>query len=321
MIPLLFLLLFVSCTLFAYEVLTYTAESGFLGKTATKLFKISESKYKRRRIKKEKILLEEGNVKDKSFINKIDLLIENSQIKKVVPINTEIYITLNIILVLLGFIIGNTLFNYWVISFFISILIVLILYSILYFMSIISNQKVERETIKFINLVENFSDTNDDIVSIMGKVAAYLEEPLKSYVDDFYNEAMSTGDITRSFRHMEYKIQNERLKDIIRNLEICSRHQANYSEIIKANRSGLKVVLKSRQKIKAIVENARTEMAICLFLCGGILAILNLFLSDMLGKNIILSLTDTFVGSLILFYCIANITWIIWKLIVMDKEV
>jgi hypothetical protein len=294
----------------------YINDNKIVGNAATKIFTVTETSYSKRKQKKEQLRLEEGNVKDESFINNIDLLIERSHIKEKIPIfNTEIYISLNIILAFTGFILGINLANYWLVGVILGMGFVIILYAILYMISGFNYERIDKDVLTFVNIMDNYSETNDDIITIMGKTYPYLSNPLKQYIEDFYNEATSTGDIKTAFRKLEFKIENERIRDIIRNIEICSRHEANYQEIIRDTRDTLKDYLKAKQQRKAIMNNGRIEILMCL-----VLSIVMTYVFSSFVPNMFYRLRNDFVGNVILIYCVIIIGITIWNVISFDKR-
>lgn len=309
-------LLLISLIVLIYQLMNYINENKLVANTATKIFNITESSYNKRKLKKEKLKIEEGNVKKNSLINNIDLLIERSHIKDKLPFfNTEIYISLTVILAFTGFIIGSILARYWLIGIVLGMSFVLALYSILYIASGLNYEKIDKEILTFVNIMENYSGTNDDIVTIIGKTYPYLQNPLRQYLEQFYNEATSTGDITTSFRKLELRVENDRVSDLIRNIEICSRHEANYQEIIRDSRETIIEYLKAKQQRKAITISGRIELLVCLLLSAAMIYIFSSFV-----PNLMTSLRNDIKGNVILLYCVVIMGIVIWNTISFDKR-
>lgn len=309
------MLLFISIYIFSYITIRYVNKNSIIKNTSVKIFNLSELRYEERKEKKEQKRLLEGNVRDEKTMDKVDLLIERSYIKDKIPfINAEIYIVGNIILITLAFILGY-IFTNWVIATIISMLVFIINYSVLYFYSGFCYEKIDKDLLTFLNIMENYSGSNDDIVSILGKTYPYLHYPLNKHIENFYSEATSTGDITRAFRKLEYKIENEKARDIIRNLEICSRHEANYQEIIKDNRETIMDYMKSKEKRKSIISNGRIEILGMLGICILMVSITSSFVKDMF-QNLLNNTT----GNIILLYCIAITGLTLWNFISFDNE-
>lgn len=310
------IVLFLSVLFTVYSLLSYSRDNKLLTGTAIKIFNISEERYNKRKEKKEKIRIEEGNIRDKSFLGKIDLLILRSNIKNRIPFfNTEIYISFSITLFATGFLLGDKLFNHWLVGLILALLSTLILYASIYFIAAYNYERIDKESLTFANMLENYSVTTDDIVSIMDQSSVYLKQPLKGYIEEFVSDVARTGDSTIAFRNLEYKIESERVRNIIRNLEICSRHEANYKEIITDNRDTLKEHLKAKEQRKSLINNGRMEIIICYLMCSVILYVFTSFV-----PNLRQLLTETFLGNLILTYNIVVMAVIFWNLISFDKR-
>ena len=310
------IILFVSIMSFIYFLMKYISENKLVNKTTNKIFDAAETSYSKRKHKKEAQRIEEGNVQNKSFINSIDLLIERSRIKEKLPfLNTEVYISLNIIISMIAFLAGILIVHYWLIGIVCAMFSIIALYAILYIISGINYEMIDKDALTFLNIMENYSGTNDDIVTIMGRTYPYLKNPLKKYVEEFYNECNSTGDLTMAFSNLELKIENERIRDIVRNIEICSRHEANYKEIIEDSRDTLKDYLKSKQNRKAIINNGRLEILMCIVMCFIVLVVFKSFVPDLVHI-----LQANLIGTLILLYNVIVIGIIAKGMISFDKE-
>lgn len=304
----LFLLLFTTIFLF----INYVKENY----TNNDIYELVERKYLKRKSEKEQIRIEMGNVKEKTFLGKMDLLIERSGIRKKIHFfNTESYMIINIVLIFASMIFGIIKYKFWIIGIVFSVIAVLILYLILTIMANVNYERIDKEVMTFINILENYSGTNDDITLIMEKTYPFIKEPLSSYIHEFCNDVYTRGDLQEAFRRFEARIENERIKDIIRNLEICSRHEANYKEIIKDSRETLKDYLAAKEERKSIIKNKRIEITMCIVVSGVILSICKSFV-----PNIWQLLKTTFIGNVILLYCITVITICISNIIGFDKR-
>ena len=309
-------LLLIVLTYLTYSVIKYIQQNGAIQKTAIKIFNVTEQKYKLRKDIELARKLEDGEKEKYSFIQELDLMIERSGLRKKMPfLNTEVYIAITIILSIIGFMIGNALTRIWLFGLLITMVIILSSYALIYILSGVSYEKTDKAILPFINILENYSGASDDIVSILGRTYPYIDSPLKDYVEEFYNEATTSGDITRAFRNLEAKIENERFKEIIRNIEICSRHEANYQEIIRDTRNTLMDYLEEKQKRKAIISHGRVEIVMSIVLSSVMVAMFTSFVPNLFGL-----LIDTPIGNGILLYCIFVACLCVWNMISFDKK-
>jgi Flp pilus assembly protein TadB len=160
----------------------------------------------------------------------------------------------------------------------------------------------------FINLLENYSSMEDELIAIFSRIQPFLTEPVRSAVEQCCIEAEMTGDKGRAIRNLEKRIEHEKFKELIRNLEICSRYEANYAEVIKDSRSLLREYLAAAKERKAILNNARIEIAMIIGCCGIVFWMMN----DFTQAGIISILLGNLAGNVILAYCILMLLFAVW---------
>lgn len=308
------LALLLGLTLFVYYLIDYIRSNRAIEKSFAKLYSNTEEKYSKRKDEKERFYLEEGNKSKESFFYGFDLLIERSGLRKKYSfLTTEIYIGLTVVLSVIGYILGS-IFGGMILGAIVITFIVVISYGVLYIKAGTTYEKIDEETIPFINLLENYAGSDSDIVNIMGHVYPYLNDPLKSYIESFYIEATASGDYQKTFMNLENKIESVRLKSIIRNIEICSRHEANYEVIIKDERRSLRNYSKAKEKRKQIIRKGRNDIISCLAMGGILIMMISSFAPTLFGN-----LINTTVGNMILLYCIIVLGMCAYNFIAFDK--
>lgn len=304
--------LFISIVLLIYLIKKYKILSYGMGSFLDK----SESEYKKRKKEKEKLRLIEGNFKETNFIDKIDILLERSGVKnKIKFLNTDIYIILNLLLVLVGLGIGVYVFKYWLVGVIISILLVMFLYLVMVFLESSNYKKIDSQCISFLDLMQNFSTTEDDIVQIMKSTSQYVKEPLKHYIEDFCNEVEEVGSSILPFRRLENKIPNQELSNFIRQIEICSRHEANYSEVIEESRNGIVEDLNGKGDRKAIRDKNTLQKVLAV-----ILGTLCIWLYSTMINNFYEILRESVVGSCILLFLLLVLIAMVWSSIAPNRD-
>ena len=195
-------------------------------------------------------------------------------------------------------------------------IIVLVYISLVLFLSNKNYKKVEENIVSFMNLIENYSKTNNDLITIFGKVYTYLDEPFRSHVQEAYYLGRRTGDTDLALETLQNSVQHKRFREIIRNLAICSHYEANYEEIIEDSRAQLMEYLAGKRERAAMVRNARIELII---LCGTSWVVMYM-MGSFIGENIIAALRDSFVGQLILVYLIVILAVVIFNLVFLGRD-
>ncbi len=152
----------------------------------------------------------------------------------------------------------------------------------------------------FLNLVENFSKSEEDIVNIMDRANQYITAPLQDVINDFVMEARLYGNLTESFDKLCKRLEGTKLSDVFWSLKICSEHDANYTEVLYDAKISVKEYLKSKTIQKAIRNSARIDMAALVAAEWLIIRIMDSFLTQKVGTI----LFSSYIGIGIVAYCV-----------------
>ena len=260
--------------------------------------------------------IERGNTDKENFLLKLDKTILYSNIRKYIPfLNSSIYIFSLVVFSSIALLAGTFLADITV-GLLAAVVIILTYMTLILFLSNKNYKKVEENIVSFMNLIENYSKTNNDLITIFGKVYPFLDEPLKSHVQEVYLLGKRTGNTDLALDTLQNSVQHKRFREIIRNLSICSHYEANYEEIIEDSRAQLMEYLAGKRERAAMVRNARIEM---LILCGTSYVVMRM-MGVFVGQSIIAALRQTLVGQLILIYLIIVLAVIVFNIIFMGRD-
>lgn len=308
----LFVLVFASCfTLFSYLKKYNVIENkirGFYQKTEADV----EERLRLEEIRK----AESGNTDDENLLLKLDRVINYSNIRKFIPfLNSTTYIFTMVIFASLALIIATEVSGFGV-GIFCGGLVVVIYIVVLLLLADINYKKVEANVMTFINLVENYSKTNNDLISIMGKVHYYLEEPLRTQVEECYYLGQRTGDVDLALDTLQRSVQHGKFKEIIRNLIICSHYEANYEDVVEDSRDMLLTYLAGKRERAEMARNARIELTILLGACIVVFYMIQSFL----GESILLLLQSNIIGTVILIYLAIIILLVLFQIVFIGRQ-
>lgn len=280
-------------------------------KSVEKFISKSNLKYKTRSDEKEILQIAEGNFEETKFINKIDLTLERSGLKeKYKNLTAELFILLFSIIEIIVLGVSYFIVNDILISITISFIVFLIIYSFIKIKESRLSKKIERDIMTFLDVLEGCSSSQSDIVQIMKSTSEYVGSPLNKYLDEFSNTAEITGDIPKAFYELQRKIKNENLNSFLCNIEIASRGEANYSEIINDIRYGTRKYLKNANRLETIIRNGKIEILACI-----ILNIFILMVFKSLSPNLLEILKETFMGNVIIGYNAILMGALSWKFV------
>lgn len=301
--------LFLMLGVTAFLLFSYLKEHKVLSEMAESVYERAKAQEAERQSEQQTLLLIEGRQEKVGFLYKLDLLVLQSNIKKYIPFaSTEILLVTGVLLAAAGFAVVTSLTGTWIFGVLGFVGVMAVLYIILYLMAMSNYQKTEESLMTFINLLENYSNIEDELIAIFARISPFLTEPVKTAVEDCCMEARLTGERRLAIRNLEKRIEHEKFKELVRNLEICSRYEANYAEVIKDSRSLLREYLAAVKERKSILNNARIEIAMILGCCGMVFWMVSGFTKD----GIMTVLLGSMAGNVILLYCILMVLYALW---------
>ena len=308
--------IFLVLVVLSYKLLDTSEKEKVIQKSIKNTFDVTKEMADARIKEETRKRYEDGNQEKVSFMYSLDLKMVQSGISKKFPfMTTEFYLLSTLVFGLVSFIFIQSITGVWIFGLFAMLLVCFISYLALYILSNMAYVKVERNIVSFANCIQNFSKSSDDIVSIFRKTVPYLNEPLKTHVQEFCHECRYTGDKYTAFKNLELKIEHPKFKELVRNLEICSRLEADYGVIIEDTRGVIRDYLNAKEERKAIIKNGRFELLLVLTICAVVVFLFDGFVS---GSILSLLLNDI-IGNGILVYCIIVLFWTFWTMISFDK--
>ena len=307
--------IFICIFIFSFILVRIFIKNKVIKKSLKKAYKLIKKNEHHRLENEEKLRIEDGKQEKVRFLTKVDLLIFRSGLNIIFPfINTETYMIVTLILAIAVFLLIQT-FSSIVFGVIGILMLIIVSYLILYFLSGFNYKKTEKTIMNFANLLENYSKTTDDIISIFQKVLPYTENPVRTALEECCMTALTTGQVSASLYQLSNKIEHEKFKELIRNLEICSRYEANYAEIISESKRNVREYIAAKEKRKEMKSSSKMDILLLMIASCVILQVVS-----GLGQVSIMSvLTSSLIGNLIILYCSAIILTIIFMFFSIDK--
>lgn len=278
---------------------------------------LSEEHTANRLLEEEALQRSEGNRDKKKFLYRIDEMLVHSGVRKVASfMTTELFLTILAVLSTATLYVVFVTTGEMIFAVVAVVLVVMSIYAVLKILLIRNRTRTEDGILQFANMLENYSRTTDDIVSIFGKVAPYLEEPLKTAVTECYSEIKSTGDSRTAFARLDAKIGHRKFSELLQNIEICSRHETNYENVIKNNKEIIKTYLSEKAVRKQMANKAKMQIVVLISISGYVVSQIN----GLLDGNLMGYLLNDLGGKIILCYCLGVVLFSIWKCITMGQE-
>ena len=136
-------------------------------------------------------------------------------------------------------------------------------------------QKVNSNLIKFLDFLGNYSITAGELTSIFGQISKYLDEPLRTALDECSNEARVSGDSSLALLAMAEKIEHPKFKELVRNMEISIRYSADFTTLVNSSRKNVREYLRTGEERRGLVREALINMLLLLAM-----SVITLFIVD-----------------------------------------
>lgn len=275
-----------------------------------------ERRYKKRLQKEAELQLLVGNRCRKQRLYLIDKMLEYSGFKrKIRYLTAELFLILVLMLSIIAGIFAYMYSEKAVAALSVAGLTFIVAFLVVYIMSGVYYISLEKNIMTFLNLIDNFNKSEDDIVEIIRRTVGYVDNPLKELLRDFCNDAKMLGDTRVAFENLEGKIEHDKCRELIRNIEVCSRYDSDYAEVIHDCRVSMTDYLSIKAERRAIISNGRMEVVILL---ASAVVIVMLYAG--ISESMWSLLTDTFIGNCILMYCAVVLIVCLVMMVLFDKN-
>lgn len=137
------------------------------------------------------------------------------------------------------------------------------------YLTFLEFRSVNEDLLKCLNFLGNYSLTAGEITSVLGQVSKYMEEPLRSAMEECAYEAQITGDHSTALLTMAEKVEHPKFKELARNLEISIRYMADLTTLVDSSRRSVREYLRTEEERKGMLREAAINM--------GLLAAMSIF--------------------------------------------
>lgn len=243
-----------------YSALNYFKYFSRMKKTLASIYsRLSEQEKNRAEADRKERDLHGINTK-RDMLDKLDEELAYSGLKeKFNWLTTEIFILIEVIAVGLIAAITALAVNPFV-GLIAGALVVILFKAVVLILISSREKKTERIMLQFMNIVDNFAKTSDDLMSIFERASRYIDEPLSSQIYDAVIQAKNTGDSLVALQDLQDKVKNKHFKVLVRNLEISSRYETNYSEIIEDCREVFHTYIQSEKEKRNMRVNGAMQI-------------------------------------------------------------
>lgn len=307
----------ICCLGLGYFLVKNIRKNNAISKAATRIAKESSQSFYERKKAEEERYIREGNIDEKSFLYKLDLIISKSGIqRKISFINTEIFILLVVIMMAIAIAVVTYITRngfYGVIT---GTLVLFLVVCIMFYLVSRNEKILDENVLQFADMLEGYSAVSDDIVDIFERCAEYLDEPLKSAIKHCVAESRIDGNIKLALQRMRIRLGHRKLNEMLVNIEECSLNNADYRAVITRLKNSIGIYISEREERSKMARDAKVNMLIML----GVLVISMYVMQSFVEENIITFLMARTAGEFILYGVFVVVLITFWKLITLGKK-
>ena len=126
---------------------------------------------------------------------------------------------------------------------------------------------------RLLDLLGSYAASGAVYSNIFGQISMYMNEPLRTVFDECGAEGRLSGDISLALLTMADKIEHPQFKQLIRNMEITSRHSEDIAGLVNDTRRSLRDYLKESSDRKAMLRESAINMVLLLIMSYVVIAI------------------------------------------------
>lgn len=125
---------------------------------------------------------------------------------------------------------------------------------------------VNENLLKLLNFLGNYSITAGEVTGIFNQVSKYVDEPIRSALNECSYEAQTTGDAGMALLVMADKVEHPKFKELAYNLEVSIRYCADFTALVEGSRRSVREYLRMREERKGILREALINMLLLLLM-------------------------------------------------------
>ncbi len=213
--------------------------------------------------------------KKHSLWNRLEQEINYSGLKRYMPFLTaEVWLAGNILCLAVVSAVLLIVFG-WRQMFLGIVVFVAVEYVTLYFCKERAFRSVNANLVKFLDFLGNYSITAGELTGIFAQISRYVDEPLRSVLEECSYEAKTTGDAGLALLAMAEKVEHPKFKELVRNMEISVRYSADFSLLVQNSRRMMREYLRFDRERNGMMREAVINMALLLGMSLFTLVIVN----------------------------------------------
>lgn len=177
--------------------------------------------------------------------------------------------------------------------------------------------QLEKETIRFVNLLKNVSHTENSLAEMLARTIPYTSNPLRTSIERCYYEIKTTGDTSMALQHLCDRTSYKKLNEVFEALRVCSTHNEDYESVINESNESVTAFISYRKEIKQIKQSNIIDILIM----GGAGLLIIFEMKTMLTNiDVMYYLFETVIGQVMFIALILILAYSLYSVVKTDDK-
>lgn len=158
--------------------------------------------------------------------------------------------------------------------------ICLVRYSYLTLLRMKNNKQVESEMTMFLNLLNNYSTGNTEIISVFGAIAGRFKPILHECLIECVQEAQGTMGTWQALANLGRKIESRKFREILKSLEVSQKYSGGFYQTVQALRLDSQAYINEKRKLTEVIKENLITLGVVVVALFAIIGIMGGMLDD-----------------------------------------
>lgn len=190
----------------------------------------------------------------------------------------------------------------------------LVRYGYLIVLRMKNNKEVESEMVLFLNMLNNYSNGNTEIISVFASIAPRFKPILRDCLIECVQEAQGTSS-WEALSNLGRKIESRKFNEVIKSLEISQRFSGGFCQTVQALRQDSQAYVNEKKKLTELVKENLITLGVIVMALLLIISVMGGMLDD---QNIWIHFTEP-LGIAMLGLFVGVVGWFLAQLVKINR--
>ncbi len=143
-----------------------------------------------------------------------------------------------------------------------------------------NNKEVESEMVMFLNMLNNYSTGNTEIISVFGAIAHRFKPILRECLIECVQEAQGTMGTWQALANLGRKIESRKFREVLKSLEVSQKYSGGFYQTVQALRLDSQAYVNEKKKLTGVIKENLITLGVVVVALIAIIGIMGGMLED-----------------------------------------